>query len=164
MTLRTILARELLYFGEGVSLADKLLGCKDSKSVIPLARWCIDQMQRRKYMTRVDIIREFDGGLSTRQVESAMYGRVAKNLQDIKNADPFAYENLREELYRLSFSQTLWDSLIPFAYMHVKELVIVSMLQRGMHPSDIGCALSVSDRKVYEVKKEYGIKSKTRNV
>lgn len=164
MTLRTLLSRELLLFGENYRLADSLLGCKNSGKSSALARWCVSRMLKRSVVPRKDLIRDFEGVYTARQIDGLLYQWNEKDIREIEAADPFAYRNLRKELYAIAPSQPLWDSLIPFAPLHCTELAILAMVKRGMKRIDISAALNVSERRIYEIIKRYGLKSNRKEV
>ena len=159
MDIRTLISQELLFFGEPIELADRILGCKTVRSHARITSWAIAQMVKRRYMQRSELAALIeDLGFKKSSLYHIVYDTHPLKLSEVR-AKP-EYKTVMDEVTTYIGGGTeLWESIMTYAYKVPHELALISMLKRGVDPRDVACVLNTAYEKPYRLKLKYGIKS-----
>lgn len=159
MDIRTLISQELLFFGEPIELADRILGCKTIRSHAPMVSWAIAQMVKRRYRQRSELAELIhDLGFKKSSLYHILYDIHPKKVVEIRALPEYAAV-ISEVTTYVGGGVALWESIMAYAYKVPHELALISMLERGIDPRDVACVLHTAYEKPYRLKLKYGIKS-----
>lgn len=149
--IRAYLLHEFKKFGATAELLDRVLVYGEK----PYIAWLVKRMCGGSNQTKKATFEAISAelGISYRQVVYAFFENSRTPLAVLERKEEYIF--IREVLNVVFPNRLFWDSLLPYAYKQIRNLVIEQWVHDDGDLKILEVKLNVSRSKIYEVRKKY---------